>query len=89
MSENTTDNPDYLKGFNEGYTIARHMPDLATQLSDVNIDTERGSGFQDGRKQYMAEQTRAKLPAWLKGERKAKDKPAPDKSRGRDIDPPK
>ena len=87
MNDNTPIDPDYIRGFNEGYTIARHMPDLAEKLSTANKDSVRGTGFQDGRKQFLTEQSRSRLPAWLKGNRPTKDKAVPDKTVDRDIDP--
>ena len=62
--------PDLLKGFNEGYT--QYLPELAEQLANIKIDSERNAGFQVGRGQYLVEQNRVHLPAWLKGDRSAK-----------------
>lgn len=46
---------EYIKGFNEGYMIAKNMPDLASQLQSITGNSERSVGFQDGRKQYELE----------------------------------
>ncbi len=81
--------PDYLKGFNEGYTIAQYMPELAEQLANVESDNSRTAGFQAGRGQYQIEQNRERLPSWLKGDRPAKTDPTPAKSKDRDIEPEK
>jgi hypothetical protein len=88
MEESDKVDPDYLKGFNEGYALAQHVPDLADKLSRVKNESERGKGFQDGRRQYTHEQMKELRPSWLKDEPTAKVKPSPDKSpnRGRDLD---
>lgn len=65
--EETTPPPDYVWGFNEGYTLAEHMPELAEQLSKAVGDTPRGQGFADGHKQLLAERDRERnlRPDWL------------------------
>jgi hypothetical protein len=67
----------YIKGFNEGYVIAEHLPDLAQDLSKVNISSPWIEGFRDGRSQYVFEQTKELRPAWLTVDR--------DKSQNRDY----
>lgn len=81
--------PEYLKGYNEGYTITQHMPELAEKLANIDSDFVRLVGFKDGRKQYQLEQTSARLPSWLKGDRLAKEQKTPSKSKDRDIEPEK
>ncbi|QMW01713.1 hypothetical protein [Spirosoma foliorum] len=78
--------PDYLKGFNEGYTIAQHLPQLAEQLANVQGESNRIAGFKAGRDQYTTERMKDRLPSWLKGERPSKEQGTPTKSRGRDIE---
>ncbi len=62
----------YTKGFNEGYTIAKYMPDVAENLSDILGDSERAKGFQLGRQEYLMEMDKDKsldidlYPDWLK-----------------------
>jgi hypothetical protein len=48
--QNTTVPPEYQKRFNEGYTIAKYMPELAaaTHGSDER-QVNPSNGFQDGR----------------------------------------
>jgi hypothetical protein len=87
MEETEKVEPEYLKGFNEGYTIAQHMPELAEKLAKIDSDFSRLVGFKDGRQQYQLEQTKDRLPAWLKGDRTHKSPDLPTKSRGRDIEP--
>ncbi len=75
------DETQYQKGFNEGYLIAKHLPELSAKLAKITNETSRIEGFHDGRKQHLLEQSREYRPAWLKGERhKGQDKPK-DKDR--------
>lgn len=86
MEDNTTVPPEYQKRFNEGYTIAKYMPELARQLTEAMKDKEP-NGFQDGQRQYLSEQGKDKLPAWLSGKRPAKAEPQPNKNKDRGIEP--
>eukprot|EP01035_Chromulina_nebulosa_P007720 gene7720-10429_t len=81
-----TPDPDYMRGFNEGYTIAAHMPELAEKLSlAVGNGSSRGQAFQDGRQQALAEERESRYPSWLKSDRyKASDREQ-DKSADREI----
>lgn len=45
----------YVKGFNEGYSIAKYLPEIAENLSDVLGNSERAKGFQLGRQEYLSE----------------------------------
>ena len=65
MEELETPVPDFVKGFNEGYIIAQHLPDLATQLSRAALDNERGNGFKAGREESVAEREKQRTPDWL------------------------
>lgn len=55
----------YTKGFNEGYVIAAHLPDIAKDVSKVNGSSPWLEGFRDGREQYIDERMKAWRPAWL------------------------
>ena len=81
--------PDYVKGFNEGYTIAKHMPELAERLASIDSDFVRLAGFKAGREQQQAEMARERLPAWLKGDRSQKGDINPSKGKDRDREPDK
>lgn len=89
MEEKGTFNPDYLKGFNEGYTVAKHSPELSERLSNVPLPGERGIGFQEGRAQFISERARERMPSWLKSDNLRSDKSTSDKSLNRDIEPEK
>lgn len=75
--------PDYLKGFNEGYIISEHMPELAGQLEKAVGESERGKGFREGREQLLLEQTKEKLQQKSKG---LDISPEPERSRDHDLD---
>jgi hypothetical protein len=79
---------DYLTGFNEGYTIAKYNPELAGQLANVTQDNLRGTGFQQGHEQFLKEQTKERLPSWVKGDRSERNSVVPDKNieKGKNMD---
>jgi len=75
----------YQKGFNEGYVIAKHMPEMNIKPITGLQGNIRGEGFQDGQKQFAIEKNREALPGWLRDDRPQKESPDIDKSRD-DID---
>jgi hypothetical protein len=83
---NTEPEPEYVRGFNEGYTIAQYNPELAEKLSNIDSDFIRLAGFKDGRKQYQIEQVRDRLPNWLKNDRFNKEQKTPDRSKDKDVE---
>lgn len=89
MEENDPIDPDYQKGFNEGYLFAKYMSEISEQLSKIELNSTRGTGFQDGRKEFISEQVKDKLPDWLKGNRTNSVKTSPSKDKGRSIEPEK
>lgn len=89
MEDEEKVDPNYLKGFNEGYTIAQHAPELAEKLAGIDSDFIRLVGFKAGREQHQIEQVRERLPAWLKGDRSGRERDTPAKSKDRDIEPEK
>ncbi|WP_421825902.1 hypothetical protein [Larkinella sp.] len=78
--------PEYLKGFNEGYIMAQHEPELAKKIASIETDFIRAVAFREGYQQFEKEKNRERLPSWLKQDRLSKDKPSPDKNKERDID---
>lgn len=74
MEETTQIDPDFLKGFNDGYLIAQYEPNLAEKLSKIEAVTPRIVGMQQGREQFIKEQLKDKLPNWLK------DNPTPERT---------
>ncbi|UFH54788.1 hypothetical protein [Spirosoma sp. KNUC1025] len=81
--------PEYLKGFNEGYIMAQHMPELAEKLAGINSDFIRLVGFKEGREQFQIEQTKDRRPDWLKNDRFTRGQGKSTPSRDRDIEPDK
>ena len=86
MKEQDKVEPEYLKGFNEGYTISQHKPELAEKLANIDSDFIRLVGFKAGQEQFQKEQVRERLPAWLKGDHSTKNQDKPSKSKDRDIE---
>lgn len=76
----------YQKGFNEGYIITQHLPELSDKLSQIKSTAPRVEGFIDGRKQFALEQVRALHPDWTRQDRNNAREPCPAKSKDRDID---
>lgn len=52
--------PQYLKGFNSGYEMAKHEPELCKQLTtSMKGNGDYITGLQAGKKQFDREQDRA------------------------------
>ncbi len=66
MQETESPHPDYLKGFNEGYLLKKHLPELADTLASAVNGSMRDAGFKDGRMQLFYEKEMELLPDWLK-----------------------
>lgn len=64
MQDQQTYADNYKKGFNEGYLISRHEPDLAAKLSAVKSEHPRMEGFRDGRSECLQEKEH--YPGWMK-----------------------
>lgn len=63
QEEQTTVDPNYLRGFNNGYVLARHEPELAARLIDGRENpNEYFKGFIGGKEQYDKE-----VKEWAKG----------------------
>lgn len=84
MEENNQIDSDYLKGFNDGYLIAQYEPELSEKLSKVEAVSQRIIGMQQGREQYLNEQTKDKRPLFLKDNQKAIEKDNLSKEKGKD-----
>ena len=87
MEEFETPDPEFVKGFNEGYSLAQHLPALNKQLNEVTDESPRGLGFRQGREQFATEEKQERYPAWLKSDRLSKSAHTPDASKNRDIEP--
>lgn len=80
--------PEYLRGFNDSYLIAEHLPELSEKLSKVEGDSLRLQGMRDGRQQYLSDKVKTKLPSWLKTQKGGKDTSLTEKFKTRGIEPP-
>lgn len=61
--------PEYLKAFNNGYLIAKHLPDLSEKLTSIKGDSPKLTGLKDGRDQFIREFEKERYPTWLRSER--------------------
>ncbi len=80
--------PEYLKGFNEGYLIKEHLPDLADRLADSIGDSMRSQGFKDGRVEMIREREKERYPKWLRSDRLSslEEKEKQERERNKDQD---
>lgn len=62
MEELITPSPEYVEGFNNGYLLAQHKPELATSIDKLEKSDERLQGFGDGRRAYFLELGKVKMP---------------------------
>lgn len=85
MEETDKVDPDYLKGFNEGYLISQHMPEIADQLAKAYGTNPRGQGFNQGKEQYSNEQFEQRLPSWMKHKQQKYD-PGQNLDRNKNMD---
>lgn len=74
----------YQKGFNEGYLLAKFLPDLSRKLEQIKESNDRLNGIKDGRDQFIEEKKKIILPSHL-FQKSAKDKEIKNK----DITPEK
>ncbi|MFD2520389.1 hypothetical protein [Emticicia soli] len=86
MEETTQIDPDFLKGFNDGYIIAQYEPELAEKLSKIEAVSPRIVGIQQGREQLLKEQLKTKLPNWLKDNSTRDKSKQLSKDQNRDIE---
>jgi hypothetical protein len=67
-TEEQTGDPsaEYLKGFNEGYIIAKEKPELAASLlKSFTNSSERTAGFKDGNRQSELDKDKQHYPEWM------------------------
>lgn len=77
-------NSNYQKGFNEGYLVTKHWPEMADSIIAVKNETPRLSGFRDGQRQYVLEFTKANRPKWM--QRNTDNSPNLDQNKGKEKD---
>jgi len=85
--EQTTPDAGYIKGFNEGYIITKHMPELSDCVVQARNESPRLEGFRDGRKQLVLEKIaeQHKTPLLLKTDKDKETRAEPKKER--DLEP--
>ena len=88
MEQDEHVDPDYQKGFNEGYIIKQHLPDLADRLAQSVGDSLRSQGFKDGRTQLIREREKERYPKWLRSDRlsslEEREREERERDKGRD-----
>ncbi len=90
MEETEKIDPKQLKGFNDGYLLAVHEPELAEKLAKIEAVSPWLVGMQQGRIQYVNEQIKTKLPSFLKESRTSIKKSDMNKNKtDRGIEPEK
>jgi len=77
---------EYLQAFQDGYLLAKHEPELAKQLSKVEMKSERGLGFKDGIEQMSLDKAYERLPDKFKSVSNVTKHIDQDKERDKDID---
>ena len=82
-------NPDYQQGYNDGYLIAKHEPELADQLKNLPDRTPRMEGFEAGRIQLLRDRFKERLPEWVKDdpEKDIDQSLEPEKDKDQSIEP--
>jgi hypothetical protein len=61
-----TNDEFYIKGFNHGYVMAQHEPELLAQLLNATPQTDYLEGMKDGKKQHEKEQAKEMLHQKMK-----------------------
>ncbi len=76
---------DFVRGFNQGYAIHKHFPDVAEELSKVleNVPGDHAQGIVAGHQEFEREQTL--YISWMKLPDHYDDL-APDREKGIDMD---
>lgn len=75
---------EYQKGFNEGYLLTKHLPELAGSIAKIESPSPRIEGFRDGRKEFALETVRDRRPSFLK--QQPPEQNTPSKDRDRDLE---
>jgi len=83
--EQTTSDAGYIKGFNEGYIITKHLPEVSDCIVQVQSESPRLDGFRDGRKQLVLEKIAEQHKTPLKTEQNKDIRQEPRKDR--DLEP--
>lgn len=79
-----TQEADFITGFNDGYIMTRHLPDLSGKLAEINSDAPRIDGFKEGRKQFVLDKAKEMREQWKNADKGEYQQP--DKLKDTDID---
>lgn len=85
MEEEKVD-PAYQKGYNNGYYMSEHEPDLAKQISQIENASAHLDGFKAGRTEYFREQMKDFSKSWAKDFQTNEQDMTQDKDFDRDVD---
>lgn len=77
---------DFITGFNDGYIITEHLPELSEKLSKVDSDVPRIDGFKEGRKQFVLDRAKEMREQWKTQDRGRDTKHGKTKDKGLDRD---
>lgn len=77
-----TPDPAFVQGMNEGYILAKYMPEVADGLYKIVSDSERIQGFKAGREEFMREKLTERMKSWDDKEKRVHPTPQKDQ----DID---
>lgn len=86
MEGQSKEEKEYQERFNAGYTIAKHLPDLANQLHKSVGQAERSQGFRDGIEQFNHDKERENYPSWLRENNKDKTHSQANRDKDRDME---
>lgn len=65
----------FIEGFNSGYLLAKHKPDIASKLTDLlNPENDFCGGLISGKNEYELEKTRAQEKELLDIRNKSKER---------------
>jgi hypothetical protein len=84
--EITGPDPKYVRGFNDGYLIAKNEPELSKMLKDMQDPAVYIEGFKNGVEEYTLEKDKAMQPKWLRKDRLTSFNKDVDKEIERDKD---
>lgn len=85
MNEKEEASAEYLRGFNDGYQLAKNEPDIADLLNNIDSNDDRMAGFKAGMREVTKEKTKDVYPKWLQN-RSQLGLDRNDPAKERDID---
>jgi hypothetical protein len=86
MEENPmNEEQDYIDGFNLGYVMNKYSPEIGELISHAQGSGGRLDGMKAGLQQFDKENSKSRMPGWLK--REGYEKPASQPEKSKDIEP--